>query len=77
MKSVHVKLTPHTHEWLQRAAEADRRSLTSLVSLLVENQLKEQFEGHEPYKPPVSTPVTQTAGLANLFDDEPTINFEE
>ena len=60
MKSVHVKLTPHMHEWLQRAAEADRRSLTSLVSLLVEDQLKEQFAGHEPYKPPVSTLVTQT-----------------
>lgn len=77
MKSVHVKLTPHMHEWLQRAAEADRRSLTSLVSLLVEDQLKEQFAGYEPHEPPVSTLVTQTADLDNLFDDEPTTNFEE
>jgi hypothetical protein len=77
MKSVHVKLTPHVHEWLQRAAELDRRSLTSLVSLLVEDQLKEQFEGCEPYKPPVSAPVKQTADLDNLFDDEPTTTFEE
>jgi len=77
MKSVHVKLTPHVHEWLQRAAEADRRSLTSLVSVLVEDQLKEQFEGHEPYKPPVSTPVKHTADLDNLFSDEPTETFEE
>jgi hypothetical protein len=77
MKSVHVKLTPHVHEWLQRAAEADRRSLTSLVSLLVEDQLKEQFAGHEPYKPPVSAPIKQTADLDNLFDDEPTTTSEE
>lgn len=60
MKSVHVKLTPHMHEWLQRAAEADRRSLTSLVSLLVEEQLKEQFEGCEPHKPLVSASVKRT-----------------
>jgi hypothetical protein len=77
MKSVHVKLTPHVHEWLQRAAELDRRSLTSLVSLLVEDQLKEQFEGCEPYKPPVSAPVKQAADLDNLFGDEPTATFEE
>jgi hypothetical protein len=77
MKSVHIKLTPHVHEWLQRAAELDRRSLTSLVSLLVEDQLKEQFEGCEPYKPPVSASVKQSAVLDSLFDDEPTTSFEE
>ena len=71
MKSVHVKLTPHVHEWLQRAAEADRRSLTNLVSLLVEDQLKEQFEGCEPHKPQVSAPVQQAANLDSLFGDEP------
>jgi hypothetical protein len=71
MKSVHVKLTAHEHEWLQRAAEADRRSLTSLVSLMVANQLKEKFEGCEPRKPQVSAPIQQAADLDDLFGDEP------
>jgi len=77
MKSVHVKLTAHEHEWLQRAAEADRRSLTSLVSLLVSGQLKQLHGALEPYKPPVSTPLDATSDLDNLFDDEPTTTSEE
>jgi hypothetical protein len=74
MKSSHIRFEDHEYEWLQAAAKADRRSVSSMVELLVVAGLERLHADKKPYVMP-KKPVAYISG--DLFDDEPQTSSEE
>lgn len=67
MKSAHVRFDEMEYDWLKAVAKADRRSVSSLIELLVTAELARLHADKKPYAPPCTAP----AGMDALFDDEP------
>lgn len=68
MKSAHVRFDNLEYDWLKAVAKADRRSVSSMIELLVLGGLARSHADKKPYAPPTAP----TALIANLFDDTPT-----
>lgn len=74
MKSSHVRFEDHEYEWLQAAAKEDRRSVSSMVELLVVAGLERLHADKKPYVTP-KRPLAYVPD--SLFDDEPQTSSEE
>ena len=68
MKSAHVRFDDNEYAWLKATAAADRRSVSSMIELLVLDALARSHADKKPYAPP----TTPTRFDLSVFDDTPT-----
>ena len=73
MKSAHVRFDDPEYDWLKAVAKADRRSVSSMIELLVLEGLARSHASKKPYAPPVA-PTPYAAD--DLFGSDPTTSEE-
>jgi hypothetical protein len=66
MKSSHVRFSDFEHSWIKLVADAERRSVTSLIELFVMNKLQESYSHIKP----AHSFMPDAPKVDNLFDGD-------